>query len=69
MTPSAPVARYTGIAMLLHWTVALLIGLNLVLVWLADKWPQGWVRPVPGTLEAEGGCDGFFVARLRRASA
>ena len=29
--------------------------------------PQGWVRTVPGTLEAEGGCDGFFIARLRRA--
>ena len=42
---AAPVARYTGVAMLLHWTVALLIGLNLVLVWFADKWPDGWVRP------------------------
>lgn len=31
--------------------------------------PEGWVRTVPGTLEAQGGCDGFFVARLRRASA
>ena len=45
MTASAPAARYTGVAMLLHWTVALLIGLNLVLVWFADKWPEGWVRP------------------------
>ncbi len=27
---------------------------------------QGWVRTLPGTLEAEGGCDGFFIARLRR---
>lgn len=27
---------------------------------------DGWVRTVPGTLAAEGGCDGFFVARLRR---
>lgn len=26
----------------------------------------GWVRTLPGTLEAQGGCDGFFVARLRR---
>lgn len=31
--------------------------------------PEGWVRTLPGTLEAEGGCDGFFIARLRRASA
>ena len=29
--------------------------------------PRGWVRTVPGTLEAAGGCDGFFIARLRRA--
>jgi 16S rRNA (cytosine967-C5)-methyltransferase len=26
--------------------------------------PQGWVRVLPGMLEAEGGLDGFFVARL-----
>ncbi len=28
--------------------------------------PQGWVRTLPGVLDAKGGCDGFFVARLRR---
>jgi 16S rRNA (cytosine967-C5)-methyltransferase len=27
---------------------------------------QGWVRIVPGLLEAEGGLDGFFIARLVR---
>ncbi|WP_425229090.1 RsmB/NOP family class I SAM-dependent RNA methyltransferase [Sphingomonas sp.] len=27
---------------------------------------QGWVRTLPGTLEADGGCDGFFIARFRR---
>ncbi len=37
--------RYTGVAMTLHWLVAALIGLNLVLVWFADRWPEGWVRP------------------------
>lgn len=26
----------------------------------------GWVRTLPGMLAGEGGCDGFFVARLRR---
>lgn len=30
---------------------------------------DGLVRTLPGTVEAKGGCDGFFVARLRRASA
>lgn len=29
--------------------------------------PHGRVRVLPGTLEAEGGADGFFIARLRRA--
>jgi 16S rRNA (cytosine967-C5)-methyltransferase len=28
--------------------------------------PQGWVRILPGLLEAEGGLDGFFMARLVR---
>jgi len=28
----------------------------------------GWVRIVPGTLEAEGGLDGFFIARLVRSA-
>lgn len=27
---------------------------------------DGWVRVLPGTLEPEGGADGFFVARFRR---
>jgi len=31
--------------------------------------PDGHVRTLPGTAEAKGGCDGFFIARLRRASA
>jgi 16S rRNA (cytosine967-C5)-methyltransferase len=29
--------------------------------------PEGWVRTLPGTVEAVGGCDGFFVARVSRA--
>ena len=28
--------------------------------------PEGWVRVLPGQLEAEGGLDGFFMARLVR---
>ena len=28
--------------------------------------PEGWMRILPGLLEAEGGLDGFFVARLVR---
>jgi len=29
--------------------------------------PEGWVRILPGLLQAEGGLDGFFMARLVRA--
>ncbi len=28
--------------------------------------PRGWVRTLPGMLAGQGGCDGFFIARLRR---
>ena len=28
--------------------------------------PQGWIRILPGLLEADGGLDGFFIARLVR---
>jgi 16S rRNA (cytosine967-C5)-methyltransferase len=28
----------------------------------------GWLRILPGLLEAEGGLDGFFIARLVRAA-
>jgi 16S rRNA (cytosine967-C5)-methyltransferase len=30
--------------------------------------PEGWIRILPGLLEAEGGTDGFFMARLVRSS-
>jgi cytochrome b561 len=53
MTSSSP-ARYTAVAMLLHWTIAVLIGINLVLVWFADKWPAGWVRPAIDTHKSIG---------------
>ena len=29
---------------------------------------RGWVRTLPGMLGSEGGCDGFFIARLKRAA-
>jgi 16S rRNA (cytosine967-C5)-methyltransferase len=28
---------------------------------------RGWVRTLPGMLGEEGGCDGFFIARLKRS--
>ena len=33
---------------------------------LAEPSDEGWVRILPGLLEAEGGLDGFFIARLVR---
>jgi 16S rRNA (cytosine967-C5)-methyltransferase len=30
---------------------------------------RGWVRVLPGMLEAEGGLDGFFTAHLVRSAA
>jgi cytochrome b561 len=44
--PLARPARYTGVAIALHWLVAVLIGGNLVLVWFVDDWPKDWTRPV-----------------------
>jgi 16S rRNA (cytosine967-C5)-methyltransferase len=29
--------------------------------------PRGWIRILPGALEEQGGCDGFFIARFARA--
>jgi len=30
---------------------------------------EGWVRTLPGQMEAEGGLDGFFIARFRKLAA
>jgi len=29
---------------------------------------RGWLRTLPGVLEAAGGCDGFFIVRLQRSA-
>ena len=40
------VQRYTGIAMLLHWVVALLVTANILLAWSWPGWlPDAQVRP------------------------
>ena len=36
--------KYTGTAIVLHWLVALLISLNLLLVWFVEYWPEEKVR-------------------------
>ncbi len=38
--------RYTRPAMVFHWTIALLIIVNVVMIWLVDDFPESWGRPV-----------------------
>ena len=47
-------ARYTRIAMLLHWLVAILMIANVVLGLSAESWPDDWVRPVIDTHKSIG---------------
>jgi cytochrome b561 len=42
----APVRRYTFIAMVLHWLVAILMLVNIALIWSVDLLPDERIRPV-----------------------
>ena len=46
--------RYSRIAILLHWLVAALIGVNLLLIWFVDDWPEEWARPIVNTHKSIG---------------
>ncbi len=46
--------KYTRTAITLHWIIALLISINLVLVWLVDYWPEERVRLVIDTHKSIG---------------
>lgn len=48
------VLRYSRIAMLLHWLVALLIVLNVALIWSVDLIPETVIRPVIDTHKSTG---------------
>ena len=37
--------RYTRTAIVFHWTIAVLIVVNVVMIWLIDYFPEGWTRP------------------------
>jgi cytochrome b561 len=55
MTDTArPARRYTRIAMLLHWLVALLIVINVVLIWSVDLIPEDSIRFVIDTHKSTG---------------
>lgn len=40
-----PVARYTRVAAVLHWAMAVLIVGNVVLALVAESLPEDWIRP------------------------
>jgi len=46
--------RYTGVAIILHWVIAVLIVANVVLALSVDSLPEGWVRPVIDTHKSIG---------------
>ncbi len=46
--------RYTGPAIVLHWLIAAMILVNLVLGQFADSLPDSWVRPVVDTHKSIG---------------
>ncbi len=54
MPVKAAETRYTRVAIALHWTIAVLIAANLMLVWFVDKWPASWTRPVIDTHKSIG---------------
>ncbi len=46
--------RYTGVAIVLHWVIAVLILANVALALSVDALPDGWVRPVIDTHKSIG---------------
>lgn len=46
--------RYNGLAITLHWLVAILIGANLVLIWSVNSVPDSYVRPMVDTHKSIG---------------
>ncbi len=46
--------RYSDLAIVLHWGVAGLIGINLLLVWFVESVPESFVRPMINTHKSFG---------------
>ncbi len=46
--------KYTGTAMALHWAIAVLIIGNVALSFLADSFPESWVRTIVDTHKSVG---------------
>ena len=47
-------SRYTRVAIVLHWLIAVLIAINVTLALSADHLPDDWVRPVIDTHKSIG---------------
>ena len=47
-------AKYTRVAILLHWLMALLIFVNLVLAFITEQIPEDWIRPAINTHKSIG---------------
>jgi cytochrome b561 len=48
------ISRYTRVAMVLHWTIAVMIIANVALAWSFDAWPDALVRPAIDTHKSIG---------------
>lgn len=49
-----PILRYTKTAMILHWLIALLIAINVALIWSVGFLPDDTIRPVIDTHKSTG---------------
>ena len=68
---SAIVSRYTRTAIVLHWLIALLVAINIALIWSVSLLPDDAVRPVIDTHKSTGiTVLGLVILRLlwRRAN-
>jgi cytochrome b561 len=53
-THSQQAARYTRVAIVLHWLIAVGILGNLALIWCVNSVPDDWIRPVIDTHKSIG---------------
>jgi cytochrome b561 len=49
-----PIRRYTRVAMVLHWAIAILMVLNIAAILLVESFPETWVRPAVDTHKSIG---------------
>lgn len=51
---SPRIAKYTRVAVVLHWAIAVMIVGNVIMAWSVDSLPDAWVRPVIDTHKSIG---------------